>query len=177
MLGWNVCFLSSFQTCNEHLDVYGRRCTWHRNRWTGHKTFLIVPTQWFKVHVKRLKLQQYLSYKKQLYCLSFSSCCVYKKGMILTQDLPILFFVFCEEHLVLIFPTIDLCLKMCAWLKDVLVMLNQWKVRQKVYLWWPQGRWVGALVAEWSLPGEAWLQPGPEPALRRTGITEMWRKF
>lgn len=45
--------------------------------------------------------------------------------MILTQGLPILFSVFCEEHLVLIFPTIDLCFKMCAGLKDVLVMLNQ----------------------------------------------------
>lgn len=26
---------------------------------------------------------------------------------------------------------------------------------------------MGALVAEWSLPEEAWLQPGLEPALRR----------
>lgn len=26
---------------------------------------------------------------------------------------------------------------------------------------------MGALVAEWSLPKEAWQQPGPEPALER----------
>lgn len=27
-------------------------------------------------------------------------------------------------------------------------------------------------MAEWSLPEEAWLQPGPEPALRRNDRNE-----